>query len=120
VKDSSGEMSLEKNIAPVGSLGSSLCSSPFGWLHPRYVAGLGFSLTARVQLQHPVFIFSGHSLCRWPPPHHKHPGGLLAVDPDMAKVLATVALRKARLSAVYLYHDENMVKGIDILYFLLR
>jgi hypothetical protein len=66
---------------PRGSLGSSLCSSPFAWLQPRCGAGWGFSLSTRVQLQQLnvqfVLIFSGHSLCRWPPPHHKYRGGCL-------------------------------------------
>jgi hypothetical protein len=58
-----------------------LCSLPFAWLQPRYDAGWGFAPSTRAQLQQhgvdPVFVFSGHSLCRWPPPHHKHQGGCL-------------------------------------------
>jgi hypothetical protein len=45
-----------------------------------------------------VFVFSGYSLCMWPPPHHKYVW-LLAVGLDMAKVLAVVALREASLSS---------------------
>jgi hypothetical protein len=42
---------------------------------------LMFCPSTRVQLQQlgvdSVFVFSGHSRCRWPPPHHKHQGGCL-------------------------------------------
>jgi hypothetical protein len=48
----------------------------------------------------PVFIFSGHFLCRWPPQHNKHQGGFLAVGPVITKVFAVVALCKASLSSV--------------------
>jgi hypothetical protein len=44
--------------------------------------------------------------------------GLLAVGPVMAKVLAVVALRKASLSYVYVYIDDNMVKAIQLEYLL--
>jgi hypothetical protein len=37
--------------------------------------------------------------------------GLLAVGPDMAKVLAVVALHKANLNS-----DDNMVKAIQLEY----
>jgi hypothetical protein len=66
-----------------------------------------------VQLQQ-LSVFSGHSLCRWPPPHHKHQGVCL----QLAKVLSVVALCKASLSSVYLYHDDNMVKTIQLEYLL--
>jgi hypothetical protein len=71
---------LREERPPIGSLASSLCSSPFAWLQPRYDAGWGFS-PPRVQLQQlgveSVFVFSEHFLCKWPPPHHKHRGGCL-------------------------------------------
>jgi hypothetical protein len=48
-----------------------LCGSPFALLQPQYDAGRGFSPSTVVQLQQLVidsaFLFSGHSLCRWPP-----------------------------------------------------
>jgi hypothetical protein len=44
--------------------------------------------------------------------------GLLAVGPDMAKVLAVVALRKASVSSVQFYLDNNMVKVIQLEYLL--
>jgi hypothetical protein len=34
--------------------------------------------------------------------------GLLAVGPDMAKVLMVVALGKASLSSIWFYLDDNM------------
>jgi hypothetical protein len=37
--------------------------------------------------------------------------GFPAVGPDLAKVMAVVALCKASLSSVCLYLDNNMVKG---------
>jgi hypothetical protein len=44
--------------------------------------------------------------------------GLLAVVPDMAKVLAIVALRKASLSSLWFYLYDNMVKAIQLEYLL--
>jgi hypothetical protein len=44
--------------------------------------------------------------------------GLLAVRPDMTKVLAVVALHKASLSSVRFYLDDNMVKAIQLEYLL--
>jgi hypothetical protein len=44
--------------------------------------------------------------------------GLLEVVPDMAKVLAVVALRKAILSSTWFYLDENMVQAIQLEYLL--
>jgi hypothetical protein len=45
------------------------------------MCGMGFSPSANRQLQHvgvdDVFPFSGHSLCRWPPPHQKQRAGCL-------------------------------------------
>jgi hypothetical protein len=41
--------------------------------------------------------------------------GFLAVGQDMAKILAVVALRKASLSCVRFYLDNNMVKDIQFL-----
>jgi hypothetical protein len=43
---------------------------------------------------------------------------LLAAGPDMAKVLAFVALVKANLSSVELYLDYDMVKDIQLEYLL--
>jgi hypothetical protein len=45
-------------------------------------------------------------------------GGLLAVGQDMAKVLAVLALRKASLSSVRFYIDDNMFKVIEFEYLL--
>jgi hypothetical protein len=59
-----------------------------------------------------IFVSSGYSLCRWPPPH------LLAVGPNMTKVLAVVALPKSSLSSVFIYLDNNMVKAIPLEYLL--
>jgi hypothetical protein len=39
--------------------------------------------------------------------------GLLAVCPGVTQVLAVVALRKACVSSVELYHDDNMIKAIE-------
>jgi hypothetical protein len=39
---------------------------------------------------------------------------LLAVGPDMAKVLAVVALLKASLSFVNLHVDDNIIKAIQL------
>jgi hypothetical protein len=85
VKDCSGEVNLEKNILPEDPFGAHcavlLCSSPFTWLQCQYDSGWGFFLSARVKFQQlsvdSVFVFSGHSLCRWPPLHHKHGGDCL-------------------------------------------
>jgi hypothetical protein len=44
--------------------------------------------------------------------------GLFAVGPDMVKVLLVVALRKASLSTVWFYLDDNMVKAIELEYLL--
>jgi hypothetical protein len=72
-----------------GSLGRSLCCSPFTWLQAWYDAGWGFSPSTRVQLQQlgvdPVFIFSGHSLHTQPPPHHKYQGGCLQLAQILPK-----------------------------------
>jgi hypothetical protein len=72
---------LREEHPPTGSLGSSLYFSPFAWLHRWYDARWRFSASARVQLQQlgvdSKFGFSGHSQCRWPPPHHKHRRGCL-------------------------------------------
>jgi hypothetical protein len=51
--------------------------------------------------------------------------GLLAVGPDMAELFSLETLRKASLSSVCLYLDDNMVKtiqleSVEMLYFLLR
>jgi hypothetical protein len=40
--------------------------------------------------------------------------GLLAVGPDMAKVLTAVALRKSSLSSTWFYLDNNMVQAIQL------
>jgi hypothetical protein len=42
---------LREKRPPRSSFGSSLCSSPFACLQPRYDAGRGFSHSTRVQLQ---------------------------------------------------------------------
>jgi hypothetical protein len=78
-------VNLERNFFRDGSFGARcaflLWSSPFAWLHPRYDTGWGFSHSTRAQLQqlgvNSVFVFPGHSLCRWPPRHHKHRRGCL-------------------------------------------
>jgi hypothetical protein len=44
--------------------------------------------------------------------------GLLAVVPDMAKILPVVALLKANLSSVELCLDNNIVKAIQLEYLL--
>jgi hypothetical protein len=75
----------EKNVLPEEPLGACsallLCSSSFAWLQPQYNAGWGFSPSPMVQLQQlgidSVSVFSGHSLCRWPPLHPKQWGGCL-------------------------------------------
>jgi hypothetical protein len=46
--------------------------------------------------------------------------GVLAVGPDIAKVLAVVALHKANLSSVKLCINNNMVKAVQPKYLLLR
>jgi hypothetical protein len=46
-----------------------------------------------------AFVFSGHYLSRWPP-YIQISRWVLAFRPDMAKVLADVALRKANLRSV--------------------
>jgi hypothetical protein len=82
------------------------------------------SPSANRQLQHAgveaEFPFSEHSLCRWPPPHHKHRGGggLLAVCPNVAELLTVVALRKAGLSVVGLNLDGNVAKAVQLEKFL--
>jgi hypothetical protein len=72
---------LREERPPRGSVGSSLFSSPFAWLQPRYDAGWGFSPSSRVQLQNlgvdSVFVFSGHSLCRWSSPYQRHLGSCM-------------------------------------------
>jgi hypothetical protein len=40
--------------------------------------------------------------------------GLLAVRPDMAKVLTVVALRKASLSSIWFYLYDSMVQAIQL------
>jgi hypothetical protein len=44
--------------------------------------------------------------------------GLFVVGPDMAKVLAVVALPKSSLSSNWYYLDDNMVKDIQFEYLL--
>jgi hypothetical protein len=44
--------------------------------------------------------------------------GLLAVGPDMAKVLTVLALRKSSVSSIWFYLDDNMVLAIQLEYFL--
>jgi hypothetical protein len=44
--------------------------------------------------------------------------GLLAVGPDIAEVLAVVALRKSSLTSVLHYLDDNMVNVIQLEYLL--
>jgi hypothetical protein len=44
--------------------------------------------------------------------------GLLAVGPDMAKVLRAVATRKASLSSIWFYLHDNMVQAIQLEYLL--
>jgi hypothetical protein len=43
---------------------------------------------------------------------------LFAVGPDMAKILAEIALRKAFLSSAQLYLDNNMVNAVRLEYLL--
>jgi hypothetical protein len=61
----------------------------------------GKCLYASLQLQQagvePSLPFSGHSLWRWPPPYHRQRGRLLAVCPDVAELLAIVALHELSL-----------------------
>lgn len=84
----SAPVNLEKNVLPEDPLGARcvllFCSSPFVRLQPQYEAGWGFSPSRRVQLQQldvdSVFLFTEHSLCRWPPPHHKHGGRCLQLS----------------------------------------
>jgi hypothetical protein len=124
-QDCSADVNLEKNVLPEDPLGACcallLCSSPFARSQPQYDPGWRLP-PITVQLQwlgiHSVFVFSGHSPCRWPPPYHKHQGGLLAVGPVMTKVLAVVALCKASLSSVCVYPDDNMVKATQLEYLL--
>jgi hypothetical protein len=67
-----GELTEERLLR--GSLGSSLCSSPFTWLQAWYDGGRCSSPHTTVQLQQlgisSVFLFSGYSTCRCPPLHH--------------------------------------------------
>jgi hypothetical protein len=44
--------------------------------------------------------------------------GLLADDPDMVKVVIVVALRKASLSSIWVYLDDNVVQAIHLEYLL--
>jgi hypothetical protein len=95
-----------------------------------------------------VFPFSGHSLCRWPPPHHKQRGGCLqfaqtwpncwqlchcvspfwalyastlivmwqrlAVCPDVAQLLAVMALHKPTLSSIRLHPDCDVAEACSL------
>jgi hypothetical protein len=93
-QDCSDEVNLEKTVLledPFEALCALLlCCSLFAFLQPRYDAAWGFSPSTRAQLQQlsvdSVFIFTGHSLCRWPPPHHKHIGGCLQFAQSWPKV----------------------------------
>jgi hypothetical protein len=84
-KNCSDEVNLEKNILQWDPSGAHyallLCSSPIARLQPQHDTGWGFSPSPRVQLQQfgvdSVSLFSGRSLCRWPPLHHKHLKGCL-------------------------------------------
>jgi hypothetical protein len=40
--------------------------------------------------------------------------GFLALGPDMAKALTVVALRKASLSSILFYLNDNMVQAIQL------
>jgi hypothetical protein len=64
------------------------------------IGGMGFLSLCNRQLQQAgveaAFSFSGHSLCRWQ---------LLTVCPNVAELLAVVALRKAVLTPVCLHPD---------------
>jgi hypothetical protein len=91
--DCSVQVNLANNLLPENLLGARcavlLCCSPLARLQPRYDAGWGFSPSTRVQLQHlgvdSAFVFSGHSLCRGPPTHHRHLGGCLQLDQTWPK-----------------------------------
>jgi hypothetical protein len=80
-----GVVSLEEKTLPVVVLGVLcdlfFCRSSFACLQPRQLAGCGFSPSANRQLQkdgvQAAFSFSGHSLCRRPPPYHTQRGGCL-------------------------------------------
>jgi hypothetical protein len=45
-------------------------------------------------------------------------GELLSVGPDMANIVAGVALRKASLSSIWFYLDDNRVLAIQLQYLL--
>jgi hypothetical protein len=84
-----GVVRFEENTFPVVVLGVLcdflFCSSSSACLQPRLLAGWAFSSSANWQLQHvgveAAFSFSGHPLCRWPPPHHRHRGGVVCSLP---------------------------------------
>jgi hypothetical protein len=52
--------------------------------------------------------------------HHRTTNieGLLAVGPDMAKILTVLALRKAGLNSIWFYLHDNMVQAIQLEYLL--
>jgi hypothetical protein len=75
-------MWFEENTLPVVFFWFSLCLSFiqffFSVLAPSIIGGMSLSPSANWQMQHAWvkagFPFSGQSLCRWPPPHHKQRG----------------------------------------------
>jgi hypothetical protein len=75
-----------------------------------------------LQLQHVgidvVLPFAVHSLCTLPFPKPHTTGKLLAVNPDMAELLAVVTLRDTSLGFVRLYPDCNMAKAFQFGYLM--
>jgi hypothetical protein len=58
-----------------------------------------------------AFPFSGQSLCLFgAAPTPQAAGRLFAVGPDLAKILAVVALRKVVLGLIRLYLDANVTE----------
>jgi hypothetical protein len=107
---------LREEHPPRRSLGSSLCSSPLQFSFHMAAASvwhwmsfLSFYKGAAAATQHrfcirPFGAFPMQVATTAPQTSR----GLFAVGPDMAKVLAVVALHKASLSSVWFYLDNNV------------
>jgi hypothetical protein len=121
-KASPGMVWLEENTLPLVVFLFRVSS--LACLQPRQSEGWGSSPSTNLQLLHvsinALLLFSGHSFCRWPSPHHIQRGGPLAVSPDMAELLAAVTLRETSLGFVRLHPDCNMAKAPQCEYLMGR
>jgi hypothetical protein len=117
---------LREERPPRGFLGSSLCSSPMQFSFCvaassvwRWMRFLSFYWGAIAATCHRFCInFFGAFPMQVVTTTPQTSRGLLAIGPDMARVLAFVELHEPSLSSVWFYLDNNMVKAIQLEYLL--